>query len=430
MYIKRVEIKGFWGRTTATLDITDPITILVGENGSGKTTFINLIAAALRADYELLCTSTFTSIAISIGKKDQKTSRVITISKTFNSDSSPIISYKIGKESFELNESRRRRRVYISESGSRKIRNSSPSHEKIDNFMAKYATVSWIQVHRSSLRKTASHRSEHSSESPVDTRLDGLTREFESLQLEIERKTRAISQDFELFVLQLFLYSPEHDDFQHLLNDIPKTFNLKEAEADLIASLTELGVHPDLKKIKTHFEQIEHANKILHNPVNEEQNLSFNVVSTLPFLKRTSLLIEEIKNNEIKKEETRRTIAIFIDIANKFLTNKKLIITQSGSLRIEISKSEQPNSSIFRLSSGEKQLLIQLLESTIQDQEPAIFIADEPELSLHVKWQSKLLGSLRELNPQAQLIIATHSPDIVAQFRKSVVDMRDVVHEY
>tara|TARA_R110000868_G_scaffold241497_2_gene496340 strand:- start:89422 stop:90174 length:753 start_codon:yes stop_codon:yes gene_type:complete len=250
------------------------------------------------------------------------------------------------------------------------------------------------------------------------------------LQLEIERKTRAISQDFELFVLQLFLYSPEHDDFQHLLNDIPKTFNLKEAEADLIASLTELGVHPDLKKIKTHFEQIEHANKILHNPVNEEQNLSFNVVSTLPFLKRTSLLIEEIKNNEIKKEETRRTIAIFIDIANKFLTNKKLIITQSGSLRIEISKSEQPNSSIFRLSSGEKQLLIQLLESTIQDQEPAIFIADEPELSLHVKWQSKLLGSLRELNPQAQLIIATHSPDIVAQFRKSVVDMRDVVHEY
>lgn len=39
---------------------------------------------------------------------------------------------------------------------------------------------------------------------------------------------------------------------------------------------------------------------------------------------------------------------------------------------------------------------------------------DEPELSLHISWQDKLLSTIRDLNPNCQLIIATHSPSIFA----------------
>jgi energy-coupling factor transporter ATP-binding protein EcfA2 len=38
---------------------------------------------------------------------------------------------------------------------------------------------------------------------------------------------------------------------------------------------------------------------------------------------------------------------------------------------------------------------------------------DEPEVSLHIEWQKKLIGFLRELNPNVQLIIATHSPAMI-----------------
>ena len=38
-----------------------------------------------------------------------------------------------------------------------------------------------------------------------------------------------------------------------------------------------------------------------------------------------------------------------------------------------------------------------------------------------------LLKALRDLNINAQLIVATHSPDIVADFNKNVINMEKVV---
>jgi predicted ATPase len=79
------------------------------------------------------------------------------------------------------------------------------------------------------------------------------------------------------------------------------------------------------------------------------------------------------------------------------------------------------------LSSGEKQLLILLSEVLLQKQTPSIFITDEPELSLHVSWQEKLVSSLRSLNSQAQIIAATHSPDIVGVLSDRAIDMESII---
>lgn len=79
------------------------------------------------------------------------------------------------------------------------------------------------------------------------------------------------------------------------------------------------------------------------------------------------------------------------------------------------------------LSSGEKQLFILLAETVLQNRRQSIFIADEPELSLHVAWQRKLLNAVRKLNPNAQLVVATHSPEIAGPWRHSLIKMREVV---
>jgi predicted ATPase len=52
-----------------------------------------------------------------------------------------------------------------------------------------------------------------------------------------------------------------------------------------------------------------------------------------------------------------------------------------------------------------------------------VFIADEPELSLHVEWQEKLVPIILDLCPEAQILFATHSPDIVNGFQKNVFSM-------
>ena len=73
--------------------------------------------------------------------------------------------------------------------------------------------------------------------------------------------------------------------------------------------------------------------------------------------------------------------------------------------------------------------MILLTETLLQENKPFIFIADEPELSLHIEWQEKLLSAIISLNNNVQLIVATHSPEIVSEFKKSTINMGSVFIE-
>ena len=84
----------------------------------------------------------------------------------------------------------------------------------------------------------------------------------------------------------------------------------------------------------------------------------------------------------------------------------------------------------YELSSGEKQLLLILLTVLNQDEKPSILLMDEPEISLHLRWQYELIEILRTLNPNCQLIIATHSPSIFNHgWRDKVFWIEDIVKE-
>ena len=84
----------------------------------------------------------------------------------------------------------------------------------------------------------------------------------------------------------------------------------------------------------------------------------------------------------------------------------------------------------YELSSGEKQLLLILLTILNQDEKPSILLMDEPEISLHLRWQYELIEIIRTLNPNCQLIIATHSPSIFNHgWRDKVFWIEDIVKE-
>ncbi|MCM1078287.1 MAG: AAA family ATPase [Bacteroidales bacterium] len=65
------------------------------------------------------------------------------------------------------------------------------------------------------------------------------------------------------------------------------------------------------------------------------------------------------------------------------------------------------------LSSGEKQMLIILMTVLLEDCDYTVLFMDEPEVSLHVEWQQVLIETIRRLNPNAQIIMSTHSPAII-----------------
>ena len=67
----------------------------------------------------------------------------------------------------------------------------------------------------------------------------------------------------------------------------------------------------------------------------------------------------------------------------------------------------------YQLSSGEKQMLAILLTVLVEDEQPYVLFMDEPEVSLHIEWQKRLIELIVELNPNVQIILTTHSPAVI-----------------
>jgi predicted ATP-binding protein involved in virulence len=82
----------------------------------------------------------------------------------------------------------------------------------------------------------------------------------------------------------------------------------------------------------------------------------------------------------------------------------------------------------YKLSSGEKQMLIILLSVLVQDRRHYTLFMDEPEISLHVEWQQQLISLIRDLNPNTQIILTTHSPAVIMNgWADCVTDVEDIV---
>ena len=82
----------------------------------------------------------------------------------------------------------------------------------------------------------------------------------------------------------------------------------------------------------------------------------------------------------------------------------------------------------YKLSSGEKQMLIILLTVLIQNKKPYVLFMDEPEVSLHIQWQQRLISLIRNLNPNCQIILTTHSPAVIMDgWGDCVTDVDDIV---
>ncbi|WP_139139545.1 AAA family ATPase, partial [Pseudomonas sp. GTC 16473] len=125
----------------------------------------------------------------------------------------------------------------------------------------------------------------------------------------------------------------------------------------------------------------------------------------------------------ITKEKNRIVSSrdLFLAILNKLLLKKTISLNERNELVIktESGKILKPS----QLSSGEKQIIVILGEALLQEGQSFIYMADEPEISLHVAWQESLAKNIKSLNPAAQIVFATHSPDVVGANQDRLIHM-------
>lgn len=112
-----------------------------------------------------------------------------------------------------------------------------------------------------------------------------------------------------------------------------------------------------------------------------------------------------------KAHDLSRPKKLFQDLIDDFFseTSKKIIRTENEIRFTQVGEKIGP----YQLSSGEKQLLIIFLTVLIEDQQHYVLFMDEPEVSLHVEWQKRLIETIIKLNPNVQIILTTHSPAVI-----------------
>ena len=101
------------------------------------------------------------------------------------------------------------------------------------------------------------------------------------------------------------------------------------------------------------------------------------------------------------------SINLLAEKFNSYLIDEKELKILDNKVFIAVDGRELP---VSDLSSGERHILTFLTLVLFQGRQRNFLIIDEPEISLNIKWQRELMGLLHNLAPNTQIIVASHSP--------------------
>ncbi|ELN6869684.1 AAA family ATPase [Vibrio parahaemolyticus] len=425
-YIDNVKVEGFWGERTLEFNFHDDVNFIIGINGSGKTTAINIIVAALTAEFSELDRLEFSKITIKLKSTTTRKKPSVIITKKPN-DNTPFssIEYEIKesasdkpiKLSLDDFEEQMMIRRYPRHMVEREFFRRKGVGVGVTKVLDNLVNVSWLSVHRSNSKI---EEYEHDiSISTVDRKLkelsNRLVRYFSTLG-------KAGSEQIENFQKEVFL-SMLYRKSGKAFFSTAKSLDIEEERQALIGIFNqfELKSKEFISKIDSHFDALAKAKEKLSSP---DVGLNNTDISVLIGTERIDYIVEQWNKSIEKRKEIFLPRDTFLDIVNSMMQRKRFSINAQNELQITTQSGK--NLPINRLSSGEKQLLIVLGEALLQEKKSWVYIADEPELSLHVKWQESLVGNLRAINPNAQIIFATHSPDVVSVFGNKVFDMENM----
>lgn len=128
-----------------------------------------------------------------------------------------------------------------------------------------------------------------------------------------------------------------------------------------------------------------------------------------------------------QRERDEKDVREFVDIINRYLYNKTMTYNETE-YKIEISSRQDGKEIDFEsLSSGEKQL-ISLFAILYFEAKRNFIMIDEPELSLSMEWQKRLLPDLENTKRCSGIFAVTHSPFIFDnEFMKYTHDIEGMI---
>lgn len=435
LVLSHIKVTKFRGqKEEINLPLDRQVSFVIGRNGTGKTTLINLISNCLTCRYSMLVDSPFESVKLTFSGDDRRNKPSIEINKLVDQ-----FDVYIGMTyTFRDFQSRSEERVYRFTDTASREKSSVPNvvvRRRIQDEIERMYNVSWLALNRSD--GLAKPKGESGND--LDNKLANSIRNF---ALHISRLDDEFGEHLRIFQQEWFLHlvaGAATNSMPQISSDI----NINEEDRHIRAMLKEIGVEEE--KYTPLVDQHISAMKRISDPKTFQMELDKKPIEVLRLatdIAKMHFLVNKWRALQEKKQEIYHTKEEFTSIADRMLYRKRLHIETGNQIVIrrgsdedfdffeahgeswpELFKPEEIKPS--DLSSGEKHLIIFLIETALNADNTYIFLADEPELSLHVEWQEMLVPAILELSPKVQILFATHSPDVVNKYRANIFSMED-----
>lgn len=448
-FIKRFKIEELFGIYNVDIPFEDDINIFVGENGLGKTTILNCINYVLQCDADNLYNINFKKITVIF--RDQTKVEIrhdeLLTDNMFDSDA------------------RRRHMMYIS------------------NDM-EYENLSFVSIVKKIYRDLKKNSEKNMNISELSLAIMRKVRPLGGSRLQIEKIVTELENNFgndwesiihdkmNDNIIYLPTYRRIEEDFNKCMNndikyrnDIMKKisnlqFGMNDVELLIRKTCEELrnNTNEGFKEMTSNLLK-DYVSMLKNKPI-KEKNTRHNIEESklrIVFERLADKIDENVKKSIIellnqddkmsdfgynylviiinnlleiyeKTKDTDESLDNFTTVCNKYLENNTFIYNP---FKIECNLIQEYGGEPIEfknLSSGEKQIVSLFSKLYLSKNSNNIILFDEPELSLSIVWQSKLLPDIVESKKCGFMVVITHSPFIFDNdYKKYTRDIKNFI---
>ncbi len=439
IHLSNFRIQGLHSRRTVELVIGDNKLVLVGDNGSGKTTIINILYYFLSRQWHRLAMYNFDIISATIDQEE------LTLHKDELRSAAAVYkgSAKLGHDSFYVT---RRVKDFL-------------AHTDLQELLENPGKLVYVSEELDIPYPVLLELLSHNASTFTDNGLHEMNKKLEDFitgQILYLPTYRRIEQDLKSIfpgidkreLLRRDRYSRKHpeqyielvefgmEDVERRISD--KMNALKDDVRSKLSTLTGSYLR-DI--IGGKYKSVD-VQSIAELPTNAVESILARIDGDiLPEQEKADLrkILAEIQQNGVIKDDQKvvahfliRLVELFnaqqkaetdvhrfIEVCNNYLNGKQLVFDNNEfKVFIELhSKDPRADNNLSaiqmqQLSSGEKQIVSLFSHLFLSDVKEFFVLIDEPELSLSVPWQQRFIPDIINTSYCSGLIAATHSPFI------------------
>ena len=425
-----VRIEGLFGNLTHSIQLNSEsgITILTGPNGCGKTTILKLIDAFAHIDLRVLLDVPFRRILFGFDNETEISVTRIEDEKDFiHRNPAKPLAHKGGlgfHVSIYVDKKPPREKIFKNKCQLQFVMRNNERSAKLKSYTT--------GIFDPDIKPYESVLLAETKKIPRWLRAIGVHTEFISTErIEQERTIKYLDKIKEKSSLVSEEVAIEKIG-EAFLKQVSKTRNVKCSLAKKLARSRNLRII-DCAKMEANYSS-DDLNARLQKITDKQKRLNKVGILEGDLLTDEKMAGAAMAELSIYVEDEEQQLGIFDEllcqaelfqhIVNSKLVNKKAVLNAADGFKV-ISSHNGESIPLHLLSSGEQHEINLFFNLIFRIPSNSLVLIDEPELSLHVAWQTDFISDVERVSKivARTYIVATHSPSIVNNHWNLVVEL-------